>query len=54
MKLNDKQKDALKKGKNMATTEDLTKNSFAAVQGVNLRWTDAVIPYVIDCSLGEF
>ena len=53
MELNDKQKDALKKGKNMATTGDSSKNSFAAVQGVNLRWTNAVIPYVIDCSLGK-
>jgi len=41
----------LKKGKNMATTDESSKNTFAAVQGLNLRWTNAVIPYVIDCSL---
>ena len=51
MELNKKQEDALKKGSNMAGMPN--DNSFAAVQGVNLRWTNAVIPYVIDCSLGE-
>ena len=51
MQLNEKQKDALKKGKNMAGMTN--SNSFAAVQGVNLRWTNGVIPYVIDCSLGK-
>jgi len=50
MKLNAKQKDALKNGKNMGGMPN-GGNSFAAVKGVNLRWTDGVIPYEIDCSL---
>ena len=29
------------------------KNAFGAVIGNNLRWTDAVIPYEIDCSIGK-
>jgi len=51
MELNKKQEDALNSGKNMGGMPN--GNSFAAVKGVNLRWTNAVIPYVIDCSLGN-
>ena len=51
MELNKKQRDALKNGKNMGGMPN--GNTIAAVKGVNLRWKDAVIPYVIDCSLGN-
>jgi len=49
--LNAKQKDALENGKNMGGMPNNGGNSFAAVKGVNLRWTNAVIPYEIDCSI---
>ena len=55
MELNEKQKKALDKGWNMGgMPSGSSSNSFAAVKGVNLRWTNAVIPYEIDCSLGRF
>lgn len=47
MMLTDKQKEALKTGKDMGGSS----NAFAAVTGNNLRWTNAVIPYEIDCSI---
>lgn len=48
MMLSDKQKKALKSGEDMGGSS----NAFAAVTGNNLRWTNAVIPYEIDCSIG--
>ncbi|XP_057302423.1 zinc metalloproteinase nas-14-like [Hydractinia symbiolongicarpus] len=47
MMLTDKQKKALKSGEDMGGSS----NAFAAVTGNNLRWTNAVIPYEIDCSI---
>jgi len=44
-----KQKLALEKGENMGGQRG--QNGYAAVKGNNLRWTNAVIPYEIDCSI---
>ena len=50
MKFIPKQRDALKRGEDMGMTHG---HGYAAVNDNNLRWKDAVIPYVIDCSIGE-
>ena len=51
MKFTPKQRDALRRGEDMGMTHG---HGYAAVNDNNLRWKDAVIPYVIDCSIGEF
>ena len=51
IKFTPKQRDALKRGEDMGMTHG---HGYAAVNNSNLRWKDAVIPYVIDCSIGKF
>ena len=51
MKFTPKRRDALKRGEDMGMTHG---HRYAAVNDNNLRWKDAVIPYVIDCSIGKF
>ena len=48
MKLTEEQKKALKSGQDMGGRS----HGYAAVNWNNLRWTNAIIPYEIDCSLG--
>ena len=51
MKFIPKEQDTLKRGEDMEMTHG---HGYAAVNDNNLRWKDAVIRYVIDCSIGEF
>ena len=48
--LTKQQKLALENGEDMGGS-NLNSNGYSVVDGNNLRWTDAVIPYSIDCSL---
>ena len=45
MVLNDKQIKAVVEGRPV--------DAYAGVTDTNIRWKDAVIPYVIDCSIGK-
>ncbi|XP_065668825.1 zinc metalloproteinase nas-14 isoform X4 [Hydra vulgaris] len=48
--LTPQQKQALKNGEDMGGS-NLDNNGYSIANGNNLRWTDAIIPYKIDCSI---